>query len=79
MVTKEYRSNRACFPQAELANSRGAWVAFSSDGCRIVARGETVGELEEQILASGTNPQQVVREWIAGPEDDSLAGGGELL
>jgi hypothetical protein len=38
-----------------------------------------VEKLEEQILASGADPQQVVREWIAGPEDDSLAGGGELL
>jgi hypothetical protein len=79
MVTQEYRSNRARFPQAELANYQSAWVAFSSDGCRIVARGETVGELEEQILATGTDPQRVVREWIAGPEDDSMAGGGELL
>ena len=79
MVTQQYRSNRARFPQVELAKYHGAWVAFSSDGCHIVARGETVGELEEQILASGTDPQQVVREWVAGAEDDSMAGGGELL
>ena len=79
MITQQYRTNRARFPKAELAKYHGAWVAFSADGCRIVARGETIEQLEERILAVGQDPQRVVREWIAGPEDDSLLGGGELL
>jgi hypothetical protein len=79
MVTQEYRSNRARFPRAELAKYQGAWVAFSADGSRIVARGETVEQFEQQILAEGEDPQRVVREWVAGPEDDCLLGGGELL
>ena len=79
MVTQEYRSNRARFPRAELAKYQGAWVAFSADGSRIVARGETVEQLEQQILAVGEDPQRVVREWVAGPQDDCLLGGGELL
>jgi hypothetical protein len=79
MVTKEYRANRARFPRAELAKYQGAWVAFSADGCHIVACGETVQQLEKQILAVGEDPQRVVREWVAGPEDNSLLGGGELL
>jgi len=54
-------------------------VAFSADGCRVVARGETIEQLEEQIESAGENPQRVVREWIAGLEDESLLGGGELL
>ena len=79
MISQEYRANRARFPRAELATYQGAWVAFSGDGRRIVAHGETVEQLEEQILLGGEDPQRVVREWVAGPEDDCLASGGELL
>jgi hypothetical protein len=52
-------------------------VAFSADGCRIVARGETVEQLEEQLARSGENPQRVVLEWIPGPDEDTQLGGGE--
>jgi hypothetical protein len=79
MITKEYRQNRERFPRDELAKYQGAWVAFSADGCCIVAHGETVEQLEQQVLAAGLDPQRVVREWVAGPEDDSMLGGGELL
>jgi hypothetical protein len=79
MITREYRANRARFPWAELSKYRGGWVAFSADGCRIVAHGESLEQVEEQVVAAGEDPQRVVREWIAGPEDDSLLGGGELL
>jgi hypothetical protein len=79
MVTQEYRANRARFPWAELALSRGSWVAFSADGLRVVAQAQSLGQLEECITAAGENPERVVREWIAGPEEDSLLGGGELL
>jgi hypothetical protein len=79
MVSQEYRTNRALFPRAELAKYQGAWVAFSADGCCIVASGETVEQLEEQILTLGKDPQRVVREWVAGPEDDTLQGGGGML
>src|SRR2546428_527717 len=36
----EYRQNRAGFPASELARYRGQWVAFSSDGRRIIAGSE---------------------------------------
>jgi hypothetical protein len=78
VITQEYRTNRARFPRAELATYQGAWVAFSADGCRIVAHGETVERLEEEIAAAGEDPHRVVREWVAGPEDDCRIGGGEL-
>lgn len=79
MITQESRTNRARFPRTELAKFQGAWVAFSADGCRIVASGPTIEQLEEQVVASGEDPQRVVREWFAGPEDDCLLGGGDLL
>jgi len=79
VITQEYRTNRARFPQAEAARYRGLWVAFRADGCRIVASGETVEQLEERLAALGEEGQQVVLEWLAGPEDDSLLGGGEWM
>jgi hypothetical protein len=79
LVTKEYRTNRAQFPQAELTRYQGNWVAFSVDGCRILASGDTLERLESQIAAAGEDPLRLVLEWIAGSEDDSLLGGGELL
>jgi hypothetical protein len=79
VITQEYRTNRAQFPQAEAAKYRGMWVAFSADGCRIVASGETVEQLENRLAALGEEGRQVVLEWLAGPEDDSLLGGGEWL
>ncbi len=79
MITQEYRSNRARFPKVELAKHQGMWVAFSADGCRIVAGAATVEPLEEMLAAQGVDGQRVVLEWVAGPEDDSLLGGGELL
>ena len=79
MITQEYRTNRARFPRAEVAKYQGTWVAFSADGCRIVASGETVDQLEERLTALGEAGQRVVLEWLAGPEDDSLLGGGELM
>ena len=42
LITQEYRTNRAQFPRAELARYEGSWVAFSADGCRIVASGEAL-------------------------------------
>jgi len=79
VITQEYRTNRSQFPQAELADYRGQWVAFSADGCRVVGRGHTVGELEEELAKAGEDAQRVVFEWVAGPEDDSLAPGGDLV
>jgi len=38
-----------------------------------------VERLESQIAAAGQDPQQLVLEWIAGPEEDGLLSGGELL
>jgi hypothetical protein len=55
------------------------WIAFSSDGSRIVASAETVDALEDQLAACGQNAQQVVLEWLAGPDDDIMLGAGESM
>ncbi len=77
MITQEYRNNRAQFPHAELVKYQGAWVAFSADGRRILASGETVEQLEQHIAAQGEDSQNTVLEWLPGAEDDSLLGAGE--
>ena len=74
MITAEYGTNRARFPRLELEQYRGSWVAFSDDGRRIVASGETIQRLEEQLAAAGQDPQQVVFERIPGPPCDSDCG-----
>jgi hypothetical protein len=79
VITQEYRLNRPRFPQTELAAYQGRWVAFSSDGRRIVGCGRTVGEVEAELTTTGEDAQQVVFEWVAGPEEDSLAPGGDLV
>ena len=79
MITQEYRTNRSRFPRADLVKYQGGWVAFSGDGCRIIAGAETVQQLEEKLMGLGKDAQKVVLEWLAGPEDDNLLGGGELM
>jgi hypothetical protein len=70
MSTTEYRHNRAVLPHAVLQPYAGRWVAFSLDGTCVVASGETLERLEEQIAAAGHDPQAVVLEHIPGSEDE---------
>jgi hypothetical protein len=73
-----FRSHRAQFSREELAKYRGQWVAFSADGRRILASGETLECLEQKLAAQGSSPQEVVLEGIPGPEDDTFLGAEEL-
>jgi hypothetical protein len=78
MITREYRVNRARFPREELARYQGQWVAFSSDGCRVVAAAESLDRLEEQLKAAGEDPRQLVLEGVPGPEDEMPLGAEDL-
>jgi hypothetical protein len=71
MNTLEYRTNRAQFPREELAKHHGQWVAFSLDGRRILAGDEELERLGERLMARGEDLQQVVFEYVPGPEDNS--------
>jgi hypothetical protein len=81
MATKQllFRKNRASIPVAELAKHRGQWIAFSSDGCTILAGAPSIAELEEQLISLGQNPQQVALEYVPGPEEDINIGGAETV
>jgi hypothetical protein len=78
-VKNEYRTNRAGFPRAELDKYRGRWVAFRADGRQIVASGQTIEELEEQLSSTGEDAQAVVLEYLPGPGDDPDLDRMELL
>jgi hypothetical protein len=73
---KEYRENRSRFPVTELVRYQGQWVAFSADGCRIVASSEDLETLDKQIVAAGEDPENVGLERIE--FDDIFLGGAEL-
>jgi hypothetical protein len=60
----EYVKNRGRFPADELAKYAGRYVAFSVDGTRIVANAGSEEELEEQLLAAGIDPSQVVGSYV---------------
>lgn len=78
MFTQEFQTNRARFPRPELEKYRGQWVAFSPDGCRIVASGATLERLEDSLAAAGHDPEQVAFEYVSGPEGDVCLGWEEF-
>ena len=77
MDRQRYRNSRRAFPLDELAKYRSQWVAFSPDGRRILASGQAIECVETQLSALGEDPQQVVFEYISGPDDDFCVGGAE--
>lgn len=61
---RHYDKNRREFPLEELAKYAGQHVAFSADGTRILAGAATMEAVEEQLLAAGIDPSQVVGAYI---------------
>jgi hypothetical protein len=43
---------------------RGQWVAFSSDGRRVVASSDDLETLEALVIAAGEDPEQTAYERI---------------
>ena len=75
MISVAYRNNRAAFPRSELERHRGRWIAFDPEGTRIVASGETLDLVEEQVKAAGEDPNEVVLERVPGVDEDVHLGG----
>lgn len=65
-----YEENRCKFPLEELAKHMGKHVAFSPDGTRIVASGDSLDEVVEKLQAAGIHFSQVVHSYIDGPDVD---------
>jgi len=71
MTSREYQTNRAALPRTVLELYAGRWVAFSPTGQRIVASGETLEHLEDQLAAAGQDSQAVILEYLPGPDEDT--------
>jgi hypothetical protein len=68
----EYEKNRSNFPLEELAKYGGKFIAFSLDGARIVASGDTEEELEKNLIAAGIPPNRVVGSHVDPPDEIHL-------
>jgi hypothetical protein len=79
MDIKEYRENRRHVSWDALARHRGEWVAFGLDGKRVLAGDPDLERLGEALMAQGQDLQQVVFEYVPGPDDDSTLDRVESL
>jgi hypothetical protein len=72
-----YQKYRQRIPPASLAKYDGMWVAFSSDGCCVVASGRSFIELHEDITRKHLDPQELGFEHLV--YDNVQLGGAELF
>jgi hypothetical protein len=59
-----YDENRRNFPVEELAKYCGKHVAFSLDGTRILASGDSLEAVDQNLEAMGIAFNQVVHSYI---------------
>ena len=77
VVMSAYEQNRSKIPLAELQKYDGKWVAFSSDGSRVIASSADLADLDTRVIAAGEDPQTVCLERIE--FEPVQIGGAELL
>lgn len=70
-----FQKNRQQFSQEELAQYAGKYVAWSSDGTRILAADEDELTLIRAIQAAGHNSAEILIAFVP-VEDEILLGGG---
>ena len=63
-----YFQNRPRFPNDELQRYVGRHIAWSPDGLHILASGETMEAVEQQLIAAGIDPSQVIGDFVAPPD-----------
>jgi hypothetical protein len=62
-----FNENFNKFPQEQLEPFYGLYVAWSPDGTRILASGESLEEVDEKLKAAGIHFSQVVHSFIDPP------------
>jgi len=65
--------NRRNFPAQELAKYAGRHIAWNWDGTQVLASGETLDAVEEQLQTQGVDPAHVVFDYVV-PDDVTLIG-----
>jgi hypothetical protein len=56
------------FPAEEYLKYAGQFIAWSTDGTRILASGRTDDELEDNLRVMGLKPGEYVGEYVDPPE-----------
>jgi hypothetical protein len=59
-----FQANWVAFPREEELRHAGQFVAWSPDGLRILASGGTMEEMEQQLIAVGIDPSQVIGDYV---------------
>ena len=77
--TQVYQENRGRFPAAELEKFDRQWVAFNSDGDRVVAAAATIADLTDRLGAAKINIADVVIERIEIETDEIHLGAAEFM
>jgi hypothetical protein len=62
-----FDENRSRFPADQLLAYSGMYVAWSTDGSRILAAGPTRDALDQQLESAGILLDQVVHDYIEPP------------
>ncbi len=79
VATKVFRENREKISTDVLRQYDGQWVAFSSDGCRVVASGKTISEVSARLDVAKHDIQDVLFEKIELDNGEIHLGGAALL
>jgi hypothetical protein len=60
-------ANRAAFPVEQLIPFEGKYIAWTADCTRILTSGADLIEVENNLVAAGIDPSQVIFEFIPPP------------
>lgn len=64
-------------PANAYENYRGKWIALDAGGTSILASADSLSVLEDQLVAAGEDPQEVIFDRVE--DEDVMLGGAELL
>jgi hypothetical protein len=70
--SNSFNENTSKLPAEERAKYYGKHVAWSLDGCRILASGDDNYELMENVYAAGLDVSQVVLGYVPLPDETLL-------
>lgn len=77
MNPQQVLTNRAQFSAEELAKYAGKYVAWSSDGTRILASDDDEQHLDATLRATGIDPAEILVSYVPSPDEIILGGAGD--
>jgi hypothetical protein len=76
MDIRQLQANRENFPSEELAKYAGKHVAWSPDGTKIAASGDTLDEVLDKLPATPYDPSECLLSYVPKPGEIFLGGMG---